>query len=127
MKTMGGLPLIKKFFIALLLTTILLNTCSCGLLRKPLDNRSGFSKHLKQTENYIRNEDWGNAKSSLEYSEKTWKQIKPILQVDIDHDYVNDIEKDFIKLEGYIDTKEKPDSLTSILLIQDTWKNIGSL
>lgn len=119
--------MIKKFFIALLLTTILLNTCSCGLLRKPLDNRSGFSKNLKQTENYIRNEDWGNAKSSLEYSEKTWKQIKPILQVDIDHDYINDIEDDFIKLEGYIDTKEKPDSLASILLIQDSWKNIGSL
>lgn len=46
--------------------------------------------------------------------------------VDIDHDYVNSIEDDFIKLEGYIDTNEKVDLLASILLVQDTWKNIGS-
>lgn len=119
--------MIKKIGITLLLAGILLNVCSCTLLRKPIDNRTGFSNHLNQTENNIRNEDWEKAKTSLEDSKKAWKKIKPLLQVDIDHDYVNDIEKDFIRLDGYIDTKEKPDSLATILLIQNTWKNIGSL
>lgn len=119
--------MIKKFLAFVILIGILINTCSCTLLRKPIDNRSGFSSHLKQTEDYIRNEDWQKAKSSLEDSKKAWKKIKPILQIDIDHDYVNDIEEDFIKLDGYIDVKEKPDSLVTILLIQDIWENIGSI
>lgn len=119
--------MIKRIFMALLLVAILFSTCACDPIKKPLDNRSGFSKYLKQTEDYIRNEDWGNAKNSLENSQKAWKQIKPILQVDIDHDYVNDIEGDFVKLEGYIDTEEKPDSLVAILSIQDSWENIDSL
>jgi len=119
--------LIKKFLVIVILVGILISACSCTLLRKPIDNRSGFSNHLKQTEGYIRNEDWQKAKSSLEDSKKAWKKIKPLLQIDIDHDYVNDIEEDFIKLDGYIEVKEKPDSLVTILLIQDIWDNIGSI
>jgi len=111
----------------MLIAALLTGTCSCALLKKPIDNRTGFSNHLKQTENYIRNEDWKNAKISLEDSKKIWKKLRPVLQVDIDHDYVNSIEADFTKLNGYIDTKEKSGSLATILLIQDTWDNIGSL
>ena len=73
------------------------------------------------------NEEWKNAKTSLENNIKTWKELKPLFQIDIDHDYINDIEENFTKLKGYIDTKEKADSLATILLIRDTWKNIGSL
>ena len=119
--------MIKKLLASVLLVGILLNLCSCTLLRKPIDNKSGFSAHLKQTEAYIRDADWDKAKASLAESKKVWKKIKPLLQVDIDHDYVNDIEKDFTRLEGYVDSKEKPDSLATILLIQDIWKNISSL
>jgi len=102
-------------------------TCSCALATKPIDNRTGFSNHLKLTEDNIRNEDWEKARVSLEDSKKIWKKVKPLLQVDIDHDYINAIEDDFTKLIGYIETKEKPDSLATILLIQETWENIGSL
>lgn len=119
--------MIKKVAITLLLAGILTSTCSCALLSKPLDNRTGFSNHLKQTEDNIRNEDWKKAKTSLEDSKKTWKKLKPLLQIDIDHDYVNSIEEDFVKLDGYIDTKEKGNSLATILLVEDTWDNIGSL
>lgn len=100
---------------------------SCAPLRKPLDNRSGFSKYLEETESYIRKEDWKNALNSLGNANKAWKQLKPILQLDIDHDYVNVIESNFILLKGYIETQEKPDSLAIILLIQDAWENIGSM
>lgn len=117
----------KKILYIILIAGILTNTCSCALLQKPLDKRTGFSNHLKQTEDYIRSEDWEKAKTSLENSEKTWRKLKPLLQVDIDHDYINNIEEDFVKLYGYIDTKEKADSLATILLVQDTWDNIGSL
>ncbi len=101
--------------------------CSCALFRQPLDKMSGFSTHLKETERYIRKDDWDKAAISLKKATKAWKQIKPILQVDIDHDYVNDIEGDFIRLRGNIETNEKPDSLALILLLQDNWRNIGSM
>ena len=119
--------MIKKVFSVFFIAFIILNISSCALLKNPIDNKTGFSDHLQQTEAYIRNEEWEKAKTSLEKSIKTWKELKPLLQIDIDHDYVNDIEENFIKLNGYIDTKEKPDSLATILLIQDIWENIGSL
>lgn len=119
--------MIKRIIYFLLIALLFTNLCSCALLKEPIDKRTGFSDHLKQTENYVRSEDWNNAKGSLENSIKVWKKLKPILQVDIDHDYVNSIEDDFIRLGGYIDTNDKSDSLATILLIQDTWDNIGSL
>jgi hypothetical protein len=118
---------IKKILYIILIIGILTNICSCALLQKPIDNRTGFSNHLKQIENNIRSEDWEKAKGSLDESKKAWKKVKPLLQIDIDHDYVNRIEEDFIKLGGYIDTKEKVNSLATILLVEDTWDNIGSL
>lgn len=119
--------MLKKILYMALIIGILTNTCSCGLLQKPIDKRTGFSNQLKQTENSIRGEDWEKAKASLEDAEKTWKKVKPLLQIDIDHDYVNSIEEDFVKLDGYIETKEKANSLATILLVEDTWENIGSL
>ena len=119
--------MIKKILNIILIVGILLNVCSCGLLQKPINKRTGFSDHLKQTENSIRDEDWEKAKVNLDNSKKAWKKAKPLLQIDIDHDYVNSIEDDFVKLGGYIETKEKANSLATILLVEDTWKNIGSL
>lgn len=101
--------------------------CSCEPIRKPLDSRTGFSKCLKETENYIRNEDWQNAMDSLENANKAWKRLKPIIQVDVDHDYINVIETNFTLLKAYIETREKSDSLGLILIIQQDWKNIGSM
>lgn len=119
--------MVKKILYIVLTVGILTSTCSCALLQEPIDNRTGFSSHLKQTENNIRSENWEKAKAALEESKKDWKKIKPILQVDIDHDYVNSMEEDFIKLDAYIYTKEKANSLATILLLQDTWGNIGTL
>lgn len=119
--------MIRKFLYTILISGILINTCSCALLQKTMDNRTGFSDQLKQTENFIRSEEWNKAKSSLEDSKKTWKKLKPLLQIDIDHDYVNSIEEDFVKLDGFIDTEAKAYSLSTILLVKYTWDNIGSL
>lgn len=119
--------MIKKILYFILTMCVLISTCSCALLQKPIDNRTGFSNYLKQTEESIRNEDWEKAKSNLEDSKGTWKKVKPLLQIDIDHDYINSLEEDFVKLGGYIDTKEKANALATILLIKDTWENIGSL
>lgn len=117
----------KKIMYVVLVSCVFINICSCALFQKPIDNRTGFSNHLKQTKSSIQNEDWKNAKESLDESKKAWKKLKPLLQIDIDHDYVNRIEEDFTKLEGYIETKEKANSLSTILLVENTWKNIGSL
>lgn len=104
-----------------------LTLASCALFRQPLDKWSGFSNHLVKTENSIRNEQWRDAAGNLQKAITVWKRIKPFLQVDIDHDYVNNIEADFTRLRGNIETREKSDSLENILLIRDNWKNIGSM
>lgn len=118
---------LTRIILIILLGSILVISCSCTLLTKPLDNRTGFSKHLSQVEDNIRSEDWHQAKISLEDSKTAWKKLKPLMQVDVDHDYIKNIEDDFIKLDGYLETKDKSNSLVSILLIKDTWENIGSL
>jgi len=105
----------------------MINLSSCALFRKPLDNWANFSDYLKETEEYIRQEKWPEALDSLEKAHEAWLKIKPIMQIDIDHDYVNDIEKDFTVLKGYIESKEKADSLATILLLQKSWKNIGEM
>jgi len=118
---------LKPFFITFLLINTALFSSSCALLTKTLDNSTGFSNHLNQLEINIRNEDWSNAKVSLETSKQTWKKLKPLIQIDIDHDYIKNIEDDFVELDAYLDTKDKSDSLASILLLQSTWQNIDSL
>lgn len=117
----------KKFVLFLLLLGCTITFSSCALFRQPLDKTSGFSNYLKETERHIRKDDWHGAAISLQKATKAWKRIKPYLQIDIDHDYVNDIEGDFIRLRGNIETKEKPNSLSLILLLQDNWRNIGSM
>lgn len=117
----------KPVVLSLILFLIIINLSACAFIRKPLDSRTGFSGYLKETERFIRQEDWTNALDSTERSEKIWIKLKPLLQVDIDHDYVNDIENNFTLLKGYIETGEKAGSLATILLLQKTWENIGEM
>lgn len=123
----GKVYLLKRIIVAVVLMSNLIVLSSCTILTKHLDSRTGFSNHLAQTEQSIRNEDWQQAKRSLEDSKKAWKKLKPIMQVDIDHDYIKDVEDNFTKLGGYLDTQDISDSLSTILLIEDTWENIDSI
>lgn len=106
---------------------IVLLVTACTLLARPLDKRTGFTSSLIQLEDNIRNEKWDAARNSLEDCNKAWRRLKPLMQIDIDHDYVNDIEACLVILEGYIETTQKPDAIVTVLLIKDAWKNIGSL
>lgn len=119
--------MLKKLIYIILIALVLAAISSCALLQKPLDKRTGFSNYLKETENHIRSEDWVQAKTSLGEANNTWLKLKPLMQVDIDHDYVNSIEENFVRLKGYIDTEDVEDALVTILLIQSDWENIGSL
>jgi len=119
--------ILKKYIAIALIFLLSINLWGCALIKKPIDDRTNFSKYLKETEEYLRNEDWEKALASMEKSQEAWSKVKPILQIDIDHDYVNDIENNFTLLKGYIETKEKPASLATILLIQNNWKNIGEM
>ena len=119
--------MIKQSVIFTLIATFLIALCSCTLLVKPLDKNIHFSEQLSQLESDIRNENWEKADENLEAAKKAWKRLKPWIQVDIDHDYVHEIEENLAKLEAYIDTEEQADALANILLIQETWDDIESL
>ncbi|MBA1335780.1 MAG: hypothetical protein HPY66_1407 [Firmicutes bacterium] len=111
----------------ILFSIILLSVNSCAPVKRPIDSSSGFSKHLGRLEESIRQEDWEAAAERLENTKKTWERIKPILQLDIDHDYINDMENNFVRLKAYIETEEKPDALAIVLLLQKSWEDIGSM
>ncbi len=123
--TLGGFPLRNLIVLLLIAVFFSLNMTACTLFKSSIDNQNGFTNFLEQTEASIRNTEWANAKTGVENSVRVWKKIKPWLQLDIDHDYIEDIENNFSKLEAYIDTESKSDSLSTILLIMTTWKNIG--
>lgn len=117
----------KILFQGFLLLFVMVFFSSCSFFKGVLDERSRFSAYLTETEIHIRQERWENAFQSMEKARKAWKQIKPFLQLDIDHDYVNLIQEQFSLLKGNIETRQKPNSLAIILLLEDTWKNIGEL
>lgn len=119
--------MIKQATLFTLIATVLTASCSCTLLVKPIDKNTHFSEQLSQLESSIRNEDWDKADENYKVTETAWKKLKPWIQVDIDHDYVHEIEENLAKLEAYIDTEEQSDAMAHILMIQETWEDIGSL
>ncbi len=65
--------------------------------------------------------------NSLEKTQKAWKELKPFIQIDIDHDYVNDIEDNIVMLKGYIDAQDKGNALAIVLLIRENWNDMGEM
>lgn len=115
-----------RFWLAVVLIgTLVLSSCS--LFREALDKRSGLSEYLQNTENSIRQEEWQEALQSLRTSQKAWKKVKPFMQVDVDHDYINDIEDNFVSLEAFIASQDMALSLQAILLLQKNWESIGEM
>ena len=109
-----------------LIIVLVIQLCGCAPLRRPIDSRFGFSAGLKVTETNIRNEDWDRALSSLDDSLATWKRIKPYLQLDIDHDYINDIEAGFVLLlRGTWNAVRNPIPLRSYCLSRIFGKTSG--
>lgn len=117
----------KQSALIILIVTVLTITSACTLLTKPIDKSIHFSEQLSKLEGAIRNENWEQADSNLEAAKKAWKRLKPWIQIDIDHDYVHEIEENLAKLEAYVDTEEQADALANMLLIKETWEDIESL
>lgn len=122
---MNGFP-VKKSILSIFISFILVLNGSCTLLTKTIDSKTKFSENLRKTETHIRNDEWSDAEATISVLDKTWKKVKPLLQVDIDHDYVYNIEENLVKLQGFTETKSKDNSLSTVLLLKDTWRNIGS-
>jgi Domain of unknown function (DUF4363) len=117
----------KQAALFTVIATAIIALCSCTLLVKPIDTNMHFSEQLLKLESAIRSENWEQADESLEVANKTWKRLKPWIQVEIDHDYVHESEENLSKLGAFIDTEEQPDALAHILLIEETWEDIESL
>lgn len=118
--------LLRKFIAVILLGASLLLSSSCAVISKAIDNSAGLSRQLSRVETDIRHEDWAKAKTSLGDAKEAWHKVKPVIQIDIDHDYVKNIEDDFVRLDAYLDVGDKSNALAAILLIQSSWQNINS-
>lgn len=98
---------------------------SCTLFAGRIDQKTGFTEHLSALETHIRGDDWDQAMSEREESLRIWHRIKPLMQIDADHDYVNLIEDYFVMLQAYLETQDKAEALSMILLIRSTWENMS--
>jgi hypothetical protein len=117
----------RKIAALALIALLLIIPESCTILKRPLDKRTQFSEQLATIKNCVSREDWASSIASQNAAEKTWKSIKPLLQIDIDHDYVNEIENSFTELKAYIQARDKSKALAEIMLIQDLWDKIGEM
>ena len=117
--------MIKHTAWTLILVTMIIFLSSCTILVEHIDKNTHFSEQVSSIESAIRSESWEQANESLSAAKKAWKRLKPVIQIDIDHDYIHVIEDNIAELKAYIDTKQKPDALAKVLLIQETWEDIG--
>ena len=113
----------KKLLSALLL----LSLSSCAFFQGSIDKNYGFSKSLLDTINFIENSDWEGAKESLKSAQNAWGKIKPIIQTDVDHNYVFSIEERFEKIDFFVGEKEKQKAILQIRLLLKDWENIGNI
>ncbi len=114
-----------KYLFALLIFLLILS-CSCSFLVKPLGDNMHFEEQLLRLEDFIRTENWEHADDSLKEVKEAWEKLKPWLQIEIDHDYVHEMEENLSKLEAYIDTEEQSDALAALLMIKETWEDMES-
>lgn len=110
----------------MLIVLLLLITTGCTLFKKPLDKRTGFSTELNSLEGFIAGESWENAEESLVLCLEKWHKVKPWLQLELDHDVVNEIESKLIELTAFVETREKPSALANTRTVQDLWEDAGS-
>lgn len=115
-----------RLLVAIFVIATPLLISSCSWFKGPLEQRTGFFHALQRTENLVRRDEWKSAWVSYRFTYKQWRKIKPFLQIDIDHDYVNAVQERFALLKGYILTREKSEALASIFIIEETWENIGA-
>lgn len=98
----------------------------CTLFKGPADKRTGFSESLSALEKAIAEENYDIAMESLRITAEKWEKVKPFMQIEVDHDIVNDIETELTALSAYIETENKSQSLASIRIIINMWSDIGS-
>lgn len=113
--------------VCLLLAGTICALSSCSFFRGVADRRAGFSRYLKATEAAVRKEDWSAAAAGLGRTRRAWRQVKPLVQLDIDHDYINQIQDQLAVLQAKVETREKSDALAGILLVKEIWDDLGSL
>lgn len=114
----------KTLYIILVL--LVFTTAGCTLFKEPLDKKTGFSESLSVLEKEINDENYNNASESLLISIEKWERVKPFMQVEVDHDIVNDIESELTALSAYIETENKSLALASVRIIINMWSDIGT-
>lgn len=110
----------------LLISLLLLLLSGCTLFKKPLDRRTGFSTELIALDGFIAAENWGDAEASLTLCLEKWEKVKPWMQLELDHDVINEIEIRLIELSAYLETEEKPTALSNVRAVQNLWEDAGS-
>ncbi len=112
--------------ILILIPLLMLLVTGCTLFKKPLDRKTGFSAELDALDEHIAVENWEEAGKSLTSCMEKWRIVKPWMQLELDHDVINEIEVRLNELSAYLETEEKPDALSNVRAVRNIWGDIGS-
>jgi len=115
-----------KKTLLLIVALILMITTGCTVFKRTLDKKLGFTQELETVDRYIGEESWDKAGESMTNCTTKWYKIKPWMQLELDHDVINEIESRLTELSAYLETEDKSSALAGIRVIINYWKDIGS-
>lgn len=115
-----------KKHILFAMSILLLMSSGCTMFKGALDKRTGFSTELVAVKDFICEEDWEKAGESMTLCMQKWNRVKPWMQLELDHDVINEMETRLVELSAYLETEEKPAALADIYVIINYWDNAGS-
>lgn len=116
----------KRANVLLTVLLVLVLMTGCTVFKGILDRKYGFAQELEDVNKYIMEDSWDKAGESLADCNRMWRKIKPWMQLEIDHDIINEIEEKLTELTAYLETMEKPAALAGIRFIINSWEDIGS-
>jgi hypothetical protein len=117
---------LKRIIPLVIMMFILMSTTGCTVFKRTLDKKTNFSEELEAVNRYIAENSWDKAGESMANCMEKWYKIKPWMQLELDHDVINEIEARLVEMSAYLETEEKSSALAGIRVIINYWKDIGS-
>lgn len=113
-------------FIPIIVIGIFIFSMTSGLiLKKPLLGHDDVLYHVHALKEDVRNEQWKKAENQLKQAKNAWKKVSKRIQVSSEREEMRLISRIFVRVHGFIETKEKGSVLAEIEEIEFLWHELG--
>lgn len=106
---------------------IILTLCSYFIILNQISNNIAFEKQLEYTQQYIKDENWGEAIRSSHSIKDKWKQLRFITIVNDGEGDIGTLEEHINMLVAGTESRDSVTALSSSMHIKDLWDNMGKI